>query len=133
MRPDTQGDKGRHRCRYAILAHNAPFGAQSVIQPAYQFNYAPVPAAAATAIPALATPDKANIIIEAVKPCEDAQRAYILRLYEAMGDYTATAISFGHTVKAVQECNMLEEVQKPADPDAITFRPFEIKTLKVEY
>ena len=127
--PDHLGDKGRHYCRYAILPHAQGFGAESVIQPAYAFNYQPVPGFAAEE--SFLRVDKANIIIEAVKPCEDAQNAYIVRLYEAAGDYTRAALSISHAVNAVHACNMLEEEQKQADPAQLVFRPFEIKTLKV--
>ncbi len=129
--PDSKGDKGRHYCRYAILPHAEGFGAASVIQPAYLFNYLPVAGFAAQE--SLVRADAANIFIEAVKPCEDAQNAYILRLYDAVGDYTRAALRFGHDVKAVYECNMLEEEQHAVDPAAIAFKPFEIKTLKVCY
>ena len=73
------------------------------------------------------------MIVEAVKPCEDAERAYIVRLYEATGDYARASLAFGHKVEAVSLCNMLEEEQEAADPAALTFRPFEIKTVKVKY
>jgi alpha-mannosidase len=82
---------------------------------------------------ALANVDAANVIIETVKPCEDAQNAYILRMYEATGDWTSAKLSFGHGVKSVKECNMLEEELSDADCGAIVFRPFEIKTIKVAY
>jgi len=133
MRPDKEGDKGIHRCRYAVLPHAAPFGAQSVIRPAYAFNYAPIVIQGGAAPVSLAAIDRSNIVIEAVKPCEDAARAYIVRLYEAMGDYTTASMTFGHPVTSVQECNMLEEEQAAADARALTFRPFEIKTIKVHY
>ena len=129
--PDHVGDKGRHYCRYAILPHAEGFGAESVVRPAYAFNYLPAKGYAADA--SFVCTDKANIIIESVKPCEDAQNAYILRLYEAVGDYTRAALTFGHEVKAVYACNMLEEEQHAADPAQLVFKPFEIKTVKVCY
>lgn len=131
MLPDSQGDKGRHFCRYAILPHAGGFGARSVIQPAYMFNYLPNPGFASCN--SLLTVDAPNVIVEAVKPCEDVQDAYILRLYEAAGDYTRASLRFGHEVKALCECNMLEEEQAAAGPAQIVFRPFEIKTIKVCY
>lgn len=129
--PDSEGDKGRHYCRYAILPHDEGFGARSVIQPAYMFNYLPIPGFAAQT--PLVRCDAPNAIIEAVKPCEDAQFAYILRLYDAAGDHTNLALTFGHPVRVVYECSMLEEEQRQIDPARITLRPFEIKTLKVCY
>ena len=131
MLPDSQGDKGRHFCRYAILPHAGGFGARSVVQPAYMFNYLPNPGFASC--DSLLALDAPNVIVESVKPCEDVQNAYILRLYEAAGDYTRVSLRFGHEVKALCECNMLEEEQAAADPAQMVFRPFEIKTIKVCY
>jgi alpha-mannosidase len=131
-RPDDIGDKGVHRCRYAILPHAEGFSAESVVRPAYQFNYTPVLKTGCAEQSSLANVDAANVIIETVKPCEDAQNAYILRMYEATGDWTYAKLSFGHAVKAVKICNMLEEEQGDAG-EQLAFRPFEIKTVKVCY
>ncbi|MBQ1257177.1 MAG: alpha-mannosidase, partial [Clostridia bacterium] len=131
MLPDSAGDKGRHFCRYAILPHAEGFNADSVIRPAYQFNYLPVEGKISEK--SFVTVDKSNIIIETVKPCEDKENAYILRLYDAAGDYTKTRLSFGHEVRKVSECNMLEEETAPVMNNELTFRPFEIKTIKVIY
>lgn len=133
MRPDRAGDKGRHLTRYAILVHNTPFNAESVVRPSYTFNYPPIIKSGAFSDEPLLSVSAPNVIIEAVKPCEDAEKAYILRLYEATGDYVTTSLHFSHNVSHMAECNMLEEEIRPADPAAVTFRPFEIKTLKVFY
>ena len=133
-RPDSHGDKGRHLCRYALLPHRAAFGAESVIRPAYAFNYRPVVVTGGEALPTLCRVDDPNIIIETVKPCEDTQNAYILRLYEAAGGYSRVRLSFSHEVKAMYDCNMLEEEQKEILPgEAIVFTPFKIRTVKVCY
>ena len=72
--------------------------------------------------------------METVKPCEDAQKAYILRLYEATGAYAKCRLNFGHPVKALFECNMLEEEERELSADAeLVFTPFAIRTLKVVY
>ena len=135
-RPDREGDRGRHVCRYAILPHEGGFSAQSVVQPAYCFNYLPIQMGGADALPGLLKVDAPNVIVETVKPCEEAGRAYILRLYESTGAYVNAAISFGHTVKGLALTNMLEEEQeiiKAGKSVSLTFRPFEIRTLKVSY
>ena len=77
--------------------------------------------------------DAKNVIVESVKPCEDAQHAYILRLYEAAGDYANANLTFGHAVKRLSICNMLEEEQSELDGTSLTFKPFQIRTVKVEY
>lgn len=133
VRPDKLGDKGRHYCRYAILVHDAPFGAESVIRPAYAFNYQPVVRDGAEESHSLVKVGAPNVLVETVKPCEDAQNAYILRLYEATGDYARTALTFDHPVKAVYDCNMLEEEKSAIDPAELTFNPFQIRTIKVCY
>jgi len=130
--PDHLGDKGRHYCRYAILPHSWPFGAYSVIQPAYAFNYAPVKGFASEE--SFLRCSAPNVIIESVKPCEDTQNAYIVRAYEAAGDYTRAEILPCHRSTGIYECNMLEEAAgEQIDPSRLVFKPFEIKTIKVCY
>ncbi len=135
-RPDHLGDRGRHACRYAILPHAGDFSAETVVRPAYRFNYLPLAKDGAGVLPALLTVDAPNVLAETVKPCEDAARAYILRLYESTGAYTNALLSFGHPVKGLAFTNMLEEereVLAPGESVSLTFRPFEIKTLRVDY
>ena len=133
IRPDDHGDKGVHVCRYAILPHAGGFSAETVVRPAYAFNYRPVEAVG-EASEALVRVDCPDVIVETVKPCEDSQRAYILRLYEAAGGYSRAKLSFSHEVKALYECNMLEEEQKRLEPgEALVFTPFKIRTVKVVY
>ena len=135
--PDFTGDKGKHRMMYSLLPHEGGFGMESVVRPAYRLNYPVMQGKqVAEALPALLEIDADNVICEAVKPCEDTQRAYIARLYEAEGSTVHAHVRFGHAVTKVAEANMLEEVQRdlPADGGvSLTFRPFEIKTIKVYY
>ena len=78
------------------------------------------------------TTDAENIIVEAIKPCEDAQNAFIVRLYEAEGTRTNTVLNFPNAVKC-ETTNMLEETIDALEDMNMTFRPFEIKTIKVYY
>jgi len=133
MRPDSVGDKGVHRCRYAILPHIGGFSAENVVRPAYQFNYTPVLQSGCGDKDSLVRVDVTNVIVETVKPCEDTQNAYILRMYESAGDWVSAKLAFGHDVKALRLCNMLEEEYGDADCENLIFRPFEIKTIKVCY
>ena len=76
------------------------------------------------------------MIIEAVKPCEDAQKAFILRLYEAEGTHTNAVVSLGVTPTAVTETNMLEEDKRALPANTLielSFTPFAIKTIKISY
>lgn len=132
-RPDRMGDHGRHACRYAFLPHMGDFSAESVVQPAYMLNYAPVQKAGSCALPSLLSIDAPNVIIETVKPCEDAERAYIVRLYEATGAYSKASLAFGHQPREIMLTNLLEEPISPVNSASLTFAPFEIKTIRVAY
>lgn len=135
--PDYKGDKdGIHRCVYSFLPHNSSFDAKSVIEPAYMLNIPCLVGKGTNAVSPLAKIDCDNIIIEAIKPCEDAENAYIVRLYEAEGTYTNAVFDAVDNAIKVSQTNMLEEEQSVFDSAKnipLTFRPFEIKTIKVYY
>ncbi len=132
-RPDYNGDRGKHRTVYSFLPHEGGFSAESVIRPAYELNVPAVIGSGDFALEAVAVPDKANVIVEAIKPCEDSEKAFIVRLYEAEGTKTVTALKLFEGAKKAEITNMLEEVQGDADCAKLEFRPFEIKTVKVSY
>ena len=80
----------------------------------------------------MADPACPNIIVEAVKPCEDSEKAFIVRMYEAEGTYTKCPVKFCKAEK-IEITNMLEETKEELKDTEISFRPFEIKTFKVRY
>ena len=135
--PDVLGDKdGIHLCTYSFLPHMGSFSAESVIRPAYELNVPVVETTGCASLEKLATVSAPNVIVEAVKPCEDSEKAYIVRMYEAEGTYTHTDVSFVASAKKVSVTNMLEEVLSElplAEKYELEFRPFEIKTIKVTY
>lgn len=135
-RPDPRGDVGVHSFTYSFLPHAGGFSADTVVKPAYELNLPALPFDGEAQILPLASVDASNVMIEAVKPCEDAQKAFILRLYEAEGTHTNAVVSLGATPTAVTETNMLEEDQRalPANTQVeLSFTPFEIKTIKISY
>jgi alpha-mannosidase len=135
-RPDYRGDKGLHTCSYSFYPHAEGFCANSVIKPAYQFNIKPIVVSGIKEESSLVKVSADNIIIEAVKPLEENEKAFILRLYEAEGTYTTTNVSFTDLVKGLAVTNMLEEVvtELPTQQEIeLNFHAFEIKTIKVNY
>lgn len=135
-RPDYKGDHGAHTCVYAFLPHEGGFAVNNVVTPAYRLNYPPVLAGASFTAQPLVLPQADNILIEAIKPCEDEDHAFIVRLYEAEGTYTNTPVRFFDGAQSVSICNMLEEPLEPVEElasAALRFHPFEIKTLRVTY
>lgn len=133
-RPDHEGDRdGLHRCVYSVLPHDSAFGTESVIKPAYMLNIPAIQVNGTTDVAPLVNISANNCFVEAIKPCEDAEKAFIARIYEAEGAYTKTNISFFEGAKKVALTNMLEEEIEVLATNELTFKPFEIKTLKVYY
>ena len=133
LRPDFTGDHGLHRTVYSFLPHNSGYNANDVIKPAYELNVPAVIGRGEYTPVCLVRPACDNIIVEAIKPCEDNEKAFIARLYEAEGTYTSCPVEFFDGAKKVEITNMLEEVQEECSSDVLSFRPFEIKTLKISY
>jgi len=131
-----------HRFTYAIYPHAGRAGDSDVVRQGYDLN---VPLRAMTgtgepqseayaALPAaysLVSADKDNIIIETVKKAEDSG-ALVIRMFECWNRKTTTALSFGSKVKRLWECDLMEENDVVLDSAGLTFKPFEIKTVKVE-
>lgn len=135
-RPDYRGDKGQHFCSYAFLPHKGGFSTENVIRPAYAFNYKPVILPACVEQDSLLSIEADHIIAETIKPAECGEKAYVIRLYEAEGAAGNTKVSIPGPVKSVELTNMLEEKEcelAQSGEVELNFRPFEIKTLKVNY
>ena len=81
--------------------------------------------------------DAENIIIEAVKPAEDGSGDVVVRLYESMHTATQCKLAVNLPAQGVQETDMLEHAQRALDLQsgqvALDFRPFEIKTLRLQF
>lgn len=133
--PDLRADRGRHVFTYSLLPHGG-FSTENVVRPAYELNV-PVRAVAGPAFrpeKPMAEVSAPNVIVETVKVAEDGD-GVILRLYECekSGCETDVALNFPHG--RVFETNMLEEPIREIGGEnggvRLTFRAFEIKTLKV--
>jgi alpha-mannosidase len=126
---------GVHTMSYALLPHVGGFDAESVIRPAYEFNYTPMMVQGELNVAPLFALSAPGIICEAVKQAEDVENAYVLRLYEAERNATSCTLTLPGALK-VYETNMLEEIgaELPLNNGAVKlkFRPFEIKTILVK-
>lgn len=131
--PDSEGDHDcPHKCTYSLLPHNRGFNSADVIRPSYELNVPVITAKGNYEMSAPVTVSADNIFVEAIKPCEDTQKAFIVRMYEAEGTRTNAVLTFPGAAKC-EITNMLEEtIEELADMN-VTFRPFEIKTVKVYY
>lgn len=140
-RPDYRGDKGVHECIYALRPHPGSLSAGEVVRPAYLLNEKPLIVEGSLFMESLMEVGTDHVIVETVKPLEQGEnslgeRAFVLRLYEAEGAADTVTLRFGIPVKGLAITNMLEEVQKDcgaAQELVLSFRAFEIKTVKVSY
>lgn len=134
--PDYRGDKGIHDCTYAFLPHMGSMTAGNVIEPAYLLNEKPLIVTGSLPMESLVSLSTDHVIVETVKPFEEKEKGFILRLYEAEGASDTVVLTFGIPVKGFAQTNMLEEVQEEyaaSQQLTLTFRPFEIKTIKINY
>ena len=133
--PDYTGDRGSHEMTYALLPHSGACCAETVVQPAYMLNIPLFAVEGRADAPVLAAISAPNVIAEAVKPAEDGTDAFVVRLYECEGSKTTARIRFGVPVARAELTNLLEDpIEAVALEDgeaALTFRPFEIKTVKL--
>ncbi|MBO4433779.1 MAG: hypothetical protein J5852_09650 [Clostridia bacterium] len=137
-RPDPSGDKGVHKFTYSLLVHEAAFGTEAVIKPAYLLNY-PLLAFGGNAkcnySGSLLSAGADNIIIETVKPAED-KNGFIVRIYEAEGSYTACDLTLNPSIKSAFKTDMLEFDDEPLgvknNSVKLYFKPYEIKTLRLK-
>jgi alpha-mannosidase len=143
--PDPEADLGEHYFTYSILPFAGHFGDSGVIRSAYELNSP----AEALLIPvsqiaddfdteSFCSVDGNQVIIESVKAPEDGTPGeLILRLYECLGGKSRTTLHFHRALRAAAQTDMLEENPQilpvqGCDID-LEFRPFEIKTIRVEF
>lgn len=130
-RPDDRGDAGLHRFTYSFFPHAEGFGPR-VVQEGYLLNFPPVQALGSRPMESLASVDRDSVILETVKPCEDRENAFILRLYESVGAHTSVTLSCP-AAGSLQLCNLLEEPLEdtvPGNRRTFSLRPFQILTVK---
>jgi len=137
MAPDAHADQGRQEFAYAFHAWNGSLFDSDVVRESYELN---VPctvtqgSAGEESVFSVAAP---NVVIETVKPAEDGSGDLVVRLYEAKRTATTCTLETSLPVKQAVETNMLEEgtrqVSCRSGRIALSFRPFEIKTLCLRF
>lgn len=136
-KPDPRGDEGYHECVYSLRPHTGAFATDRVVYPAYALNNPVLVAAGQVDYIPPVTTDSDHVLIETVKPCEQQERAFIVRLYECEGSQAKVRLTTGFEATQAAVTDMLESEQAPLTPREggydLTFRPFEIKTLKFRY
>ncbi|MDF2567345.1 MAG: alpha-mannosidase [Oscillospiraceae bacterium] len=139
MYPGVDADKGQHSFSYELFVHDGDL--LKVNEEAYKFNIAPLAVkgsakeASDVTEQSLIQVSSKNVVLEALKLAED-KSGYILRLYECDGQRTKANISF-KGAKSAELTNMIERTEEelPVVDEAfsVSFKPFEIQTIKVKF
>lgn len=124
--PDKRADRGVHHFTYAFM----PFtDLADVVREGYRLNN-PLIVDEGVAFGSVASSSNPGVVIETIKPAEDGN-GVILRLYESLGTPCTTALATTLPHGTARFTNLLEHDEDPADLGALTFSPFEIKTVRL--
>lgn len=136
--PDPTADRGRHRIRYAVWAHDGEAFEMGLEDVAHRRAHPPraVTAADAPGAPVVRL-DAPGALVSAVKPAEDGSGDLVVRVWETRGGRAVGALLVDRAVRAWW-CDLLEAPQDevPVVHDdgaiAVALRPFQIATYRVQ-
>ena len=149
--PEMRADNKVHHFTYAFTAWEGSFMDSDVVRQGYELNVKPYVAAGSGQDFSLLSIDRANIILDTMKPAEDGSGDIILRLYESKKAETSAGVQLspellgaggalnrgedGASDCHVYACDMLENVTEELPVTdgalALSFHPFEIKTVRI--
>jgi len=135
LAPDPTADKGIQNFTYSIFYWTGSFGDSNVVHEGYELNSPVLVLPGAAAESSIFSLDAPNIILETLKPAEGDTKDMILRMYESKRSYTHCTLTTTLPVQKVTQTDMLERFQaeltvKRGKID-LSFRPFEVKTLRL--
>lgn len=136
LAPDMHADQGVHSFTYALYVWSGCMWRTNLVREGYELNAPLMTTRGDGGERSLFGVDAPNVVIETVKPAEDGTSDIIVRLYEASRSATqCTLTTTLPIVKAVAtdmlEETVLEELASEDGATALTFRPFEIKTVRL--
>ena len=136
VNPDQVADQGEHTFVYSYYVWDGAWENSGIVQEAAALNTQVYMAAGSSAATSYLTVDEPNVIIETVKLAEDGSGDLIVRAYESMNGTRAAKLRTAFDFSRAYECNMLEKPSKELIAEngsvGLEFRPFEIKTLRVQ-
>jgi alpha-mannosidase len=136
LSPDMTADKGQQTFKYAIYAWNGSMADSDLLENAYALNCPVTVQAGDAREQSLFKVDQPNIVIETVKLAEDGSGDVIMRLYESLRAATQVKLSTALPLLSIQQTDMLENaIQELAVGEGfvqLSFRPFEVKTLRLK-
>jgi alpha-mannosidase len=126
--PCTDSDHGKTSYDYAFYVHAKPFDEGEVDREAAKFNVDPLYFQADPHLDELPSIDNPDIEVSCLKNAYHKE-GVILRLYERAHKPGVCVLTLPEGYHHVSEVTGLEDEIKAVDPQAISFHPFEVKTL----
>ncbi|MBL7258821.1 alpha-mannosidase [Paractinoplanes lichenicola] len=126
--PDPHADQGAHVLRTALGA--APTVLEALAS-GYQINLPPRTVTGGSAVPPLISVSSPAVMVEAVKLAEDRSGDLIVRLYEAQGGRATAQVTVSEPYGQPSRTDLLERPLAALESLEISFRPFEIVTLRL--
>lgn len=134
--PEMRADNRVHNFVYAFTAWEGNFAESDVVRQGYELNVPSVVVKGGLNAFSAVSVDEGNIILDTMKPAEDGSGDIILRLYEAQKAAKTATVKLNIGSFKAYECDMLENVleELAVEDEAmkLSFRAFEIKTIRVK-
>jgi len=135
LAPDMTADRGLHTFTYALYVWNGSFADSDLIRQAYELNVPAMTVAGVGGERSVFSVSPKNIVLETVKPAEDGSGDVILRLYESKRTASKCRLVVDLPFSEARLVDMLERPIGPVEQAGkeiyLTFRPFEIKTVRL--
>lgn len=142
MWPCTDQDKEHQHVKLSLYAHNSTVENSNVVSQANSINVPLICChtgkndGSISGNFSFAQIDKSNVIIDTVKMAEDSGDT-IIRLFETFNKKTNCTLKLSRNIKKAYVTNLLEVQEQELDVKDnlinLSFNPFEIKTLKIEF
>lgn len=134
--PDFRADNCIHHFTYAFTAWDGTFYDCDVVKQAYEINVKPTVLLESRANFSFLQIENENIILESVKLAEDESGDVIVRLYESKKAAITTVIKTQFDNCTAYECDMMENILEKLPVSngtiSVSFRAFEIKTIRLK-
>lgn len=137
--PNPDADQGDHEFIYSLYPHQGDFRSGGVVREAYDLN-CPMKATGVTGKECLSysllSIEEENILADTVK-CSEEGDGIVIRMYETYGRRTKAHVKLADlNATSIVSCTCLEEeieaIPLMNEELIITFKPYEIKTIKLK-
>lgn len=133
--PEMRADNRVHTFTYGFTAWDGAFGDCDVVRQGYELNVPVTVTCGVTESFSAVSIDKANIIMDTMKPAEDGSDDIVIRLYESKKAATQASVSLMLGDYKAYLCDMLENIKEEIPVEngamALDFKAFEIKTVRI--